>query len=311
MVFFIRIPNRKACLQALGFAVVFALALARPAGVSPSAAVAMKTHEAVAGEAEACRKREARALPYPDKANTGVPPGTKLQRYTGTLHIDTDNAVVSNIEVVGDIVIEARNVTIRNSRLISRTPWHALRIMDDATGFTLLDSEVDGSGTTDNAIYGFGNILRSNIHDAENGMTIWGPSTVCDSFVHGLRSEVGPDPHFDGIQINGGHDIAIIHNTVINDKSQTSAVIMGNTFAGLSDIVIDSNSLKGGGYVVYLDGRKGGGAVDDASIRITNNRIEGGVWGSFALYDQKPVLACNTILSAAASPDTSRCDRRQ
>ncbi|HUH49205.1 MAG TPA: calcium-binding protein, partial [Mycoplana sp.] len=52
--------------------------------------------------------------------------------------------------------------------------------------------------------------------------------------------------------------------------------------------------LVGGGYTVYLDGRKGGGTVDDASIKIINNQIGTGQWGKFAFYDDNPVVSGNT-----------------
>ena len=47
--------------------------------------------------------------------------------------------------------------------------------------------------------------------------------------------------------------------------------MLDNYFSGLSNITVDGNRLVGGGYTVYLDGRFGGGTVDDASIQITNN----------------------------------------
>ncbi|MCA1442184.1 hypothetical protein I6F07_18605 [Ensifer sp. IC4062] len=244
------------------------------------------------GRATLCASQVGLCDLFPDASNTGVPIGTKLTPYKGTLHVTKDNTVISSLEVLGDIVVEAKNVTVKNTRVISDTPWHALRIMNEAKGFTLMDSEIDARGATVNAIYGFGTILRSNIHHAENGMTIWGPSTVRGNFIHDLHGGE-TDPHFDGIEINGGQNIDIIGNTVINDHGQTSAIMMANHFAGLSDITINCNRLVGGGYTVYLDGRKGGGTVDDASISIINNQIGGGHWGDFALYDEQPVMFGN------------------
>jgi Ca2+-binding RTX toxin-like protein len=236
----------------------------------------------------------AAASGYPDATNTGVPTGTKMTKYTGSYHVTEDNAVISNLEVHGDIVIEAKNVTLKNVKLISNTEWHALRVMDDATGFTLQDSEIDGSGITVNAIYGFGTFLRNNLHDVDNGINVIAPTLIKDNYIHNLRG--GSDAHYDGIEINGGHDIDIIHNTIINDHDQTSAIMMNNDFGGLSNINIDGNRLVGGGYTVYLDDRFNGGTVVDSTIKITNNQIGGGHWGDFSLYDNKPVLSGNTDL---------------
>ncbi|MDR6759609.1 hypothetical protein J2Y48_004927 [Mycoplana sp. BE70] len=51
--------------------------------------------------------------------------------------------------------------------------------------------------------------------------------------------------------------------------------------------------MIGGGYTVYLDGRKGGGTVDDGSIKIVNNQIGTGQWGEFAFYADNPVISGN------------------
>jgi hypothetical protein len=222
-----------------------------------------------------------------------VPAGAALARYVGTLHVTTDNTVISNLEVFGDIVIDATNVTVKNTRLISETPSHALRIMERASGFTLTNSEIDGRGSTDNAIYGFGTMLCNNIHDVENGITVSGPSVIRGNFIHDLRAGK-IDPHFDGIQVDGGRDIQILRNTVVNNHEQTAAVMLDNYFAGLSNIVVDGNRLIGGGYTVYVDGRFKGGPVIDSTIEITNNEIGGGRYGHFAFYDHRPVVRGNT-----------------
>ncbi|KQO76271.1 right-handed parallel beta-helix repeat-containing protein [Rhizobium sp. Leaf262] len=245
---------------------------------------------------------------FPDDSNTGVKAGAVLQKYRGTLHIKTPNAVVSNMEITGDIVIDAPNVTVSNTRLISDTPWHALRVMDAARGFTLVDSEIDGRGLTDNAVYGFGTFLRNNLHDAENGMTIWGPSRVQGNYIHCLRS-TNTDPHYDGVQMTGGTNVEISGNTIINGHSQTSAVGIGNTFGILSDITITNNRLLGGGYTVQVDGRKGGGALDSASIRITGNQIGGGRWGDFAIWDSKPIVSGNINKGTDGIEEVPSCRR--
>jgi Ca2+-binding RTX toxin-like protein len=260
-----------------------------------SAASKAANETATATLAAASAEATADASGYPDASTTGVPSGTKMTKYTGSYHVTEDNAVISNLEVHGDIVIEAKNVTLKNVKLVSNTEWHALRVMDDATGFTLQDSEIDGNGVTVNAIYGFGTFLRNNLHDVDNGINVIAPTLIKDNYIHSLRGS--SDAHYDGIEINGGHDIDIIHNTIINDHDQTSAIMMNNDFGGLSNINIDGNRLVGGGYTVYLDDRFNGGTVVDSSIKITNNQIGGGHWGDFALYDNKPILSGNTDLN--------------
>lgn len=243
-------------------------------------------------------------VPFSDgisASHVGVPPGARLTRYDGTYTVTQSNTVVSNLEVHGNIVVEGRNVTLRNIKLISNTRWHALQLSEDAVGFTLEDSEVDGAGVTVNAVYGFGSFLRNDLHDAENGINVIGPSTIRDNVIHSFRG--GADAHYDGIEINGGYDIDIAGNVIVNNRDQTSAIMLNNYFSGLSKITIENNRLVGGGYTVYLDGRFNGSAVDDSSIRITNNRIGGGVWGSFALYGHQPHMDGNTGLDDVVIPE--------
>lgn len=223
---------------------------------------------------------------------TGLSDPSKLAKFRGTYYATVDNAMVRDLEIHGNVVIEASNVTMRNVRLISEAPWHALRVMEGATGFTLEDSEIDGAGRAVNGVYGFGTFLRNDIHGVDNGINVIGPSTIRDNYIHDFRTS--PDGHYDGIEINGGHDIQIVHNLIVNEHDQTSAVMMNNEFGGLSNISIKNNRLVGGGYTIYLDGRKGGGTVDDASIRIIGNQIGGGRWGNFALYDSRPVVERNS-----------------
>lgn len=223
---------------------------------------------------------------------TGLSDPSKLVLFRGTYYATADNATVRDLEIRGNIVVEASNVTMRNVRLVSDVPWHALRVMDGAKGFTLEDSEIDGAGKSVNGVYGFGTFLRNDIHGVDNGINVIAPSTIRDNYIHDFRTST--DGHYDGIEINGGHDIEIVHNHIVNEHDQTSAIMMNNEFGGLANITIANNRLLGGGYTIYLDGRKGGGAVDDASIRITGNEIGGGRWGDFAFYGSKPVVEGNS-----------------
>lgn len=224
--------------------------------------------------------------------------------YIGTYHVMEDGVVVDGVEVHGNIVIDAKNVTMTHIKLVSGTPWHGLRVMPEATGFTLRDSEIDGRGTTVNGVLGFGRYFHNDIHDVENGINVTGPTDIRDNFIHDLRG--GKDAHFDGIEINGADHVTIVHNTIINPHEQTSAIMLDNYFTGLSEIVVDGNRLIGGGYALYIDGRFKGGAVDSASIKIVNNVIGGSVWGNFALYGNTPVLSGNIDLGRNVQADMLR-----
>ncbi|MBP1862315.1 calcium-binding protein [Rhizobium herbae] len=256
---------------------------------------------AVAADAVAASAVSAEAAGFPDATNTGLKAGVALTKYNGTLHITQDNAVISNMDITGDVIIDAKNVTMSNVKVSSNGAWTAIKVMDGATGFTLQDSEIDG-GAGGNGIYGHGTFLRNDIHDVENGINVSGPSEIGDNYIHDFRGS--SEAHYDGIEVNAGHDIHIFHNTVIVDQSQTSAVMLDNYFGGLSNITVENNRLAGGGYTVYLDGRFGGGPVDDSTIKIINNQIGDGAYGDFAFFDNKPVVYGNTDLDTLPTMPT-------
>src|SRR4029079_11255583 len=105
------------------------------------------------------------------------------------------------------------------------------------------------------------------------------------------------DSHYDGIENNGSSNVQILHNTIINNHDQTSAVMLDTYFGDIKNVTVDGNYLYGGGYTIYLDGRFSGGSVDDSSVKITNNYLGGGYWGNYSFYDDHPLLSNNQPLS--------------
>lgn len=240
------------------------------------------------------------ASSFPDESSTGPKKGAVLKPFSGTLVVTKESTVIDGLDIRGEVVIEARNVTIQNSRIVAGQSPQAIHVMDDIDGFVLQDSEIEGRGEVVNAVVGRGTFLRNNIHGVENGLNVDGPSLIQGNFIHDMRGSA--EAHFDGIEVNGGHDIKILQNTVLNENGQTSAVMLNNYFRGLADITIDGNRLAGGGYTVYLDDRFGGGAVDIGSIRVTRNLLIRGQWGFFAFYGNSPVQSGNIFEPAEEQP---------
>lgn len=230
-------------------------------------------------------------------ANPAVPDGTALTTHQGTLRIVEDNTVVSNMIITGDVVISADNVTLKNVTVLSMDDFSAVHVLDGADNFTLTDSTIDGQGRTHSAVDGYGTFLRNDIKGAENGINVTGPALIQDNYIHGLRNK--GSPHYDGIQVDGGRDVRIINNTIINENTQTSAVMLDNYFTGLSNVTVENNRLYGGGYVLYVDASFKGGPVDNASIRIINNGVGGAYYGDFAFTQSKPIAYGNFTLNAA------------
>ena len=131
---------------------------------------------------------------YPDASCTGVPPGTTLTP-SGGLTISTAGTVIDGRDITGTVVVNASNVTIRNTRIRSNG---FVRCESNSTGLVIEDSEiinrpVAGQNNCHNAI-GFGNftVRRTEIAGCENGADMGGGNvTFTDNYVHDLDT-TGP-----------------------------------------------------------------------------------------------------------------------
>src|SRR5690606_30230241 len=81
---------------------------------------------------------------FPDAASTGVPSGTTLEK-SGPLKISDEGTVVDSMEISGPIVVDAPNVTIRNS-LIRSGSHYGIEGTPKARGLKVVNNELDGGG---------------------------------------------------------------------------------------------------------------------------------------------------------------------
>ena len=205
---------------------------------------------------------------YPDAATTGAQ-GTLTSR-SGNMTVTTDGAVIENIDLKGTIRIQARNVTIRNVKITSSDYWP---LFVEGTGATVEDSTIVGAGSSQASIgdAGGNNVFRGlNLYGGADGIKIANNSTLADSFIHDLAR--GEGLHNDAVELSGTVGIRILHNTILNSNSQTSAIFIGGNSSPTTDVVVDSNLVAGGGYTIY--GPKGDAGVGPSSnVRVTNNRF--------------------------------------
>jgi len=209
---------------------------------------------------------------FPDATNTGPPPSLALTP-SGSITIDTAGIVVSGIDITGQVVITAPNVTLRDCKVRATT---FVGVYVTGAGAVIENCEVmsiySNGGTKgiwfDSTATG-GAVHNCNIHDVEDGVYISTRNiTVTDTYIHDLNS-TGLDPHYDGIQLHGGvtSDVTIRHNSVIVALDHNSAITTGT----VQNVLIDGNRLSGAGYTIHVDGRFGEGTVSGVSI--TNNRF--------------------------------------
>jgi hypothetical protein len=278
-------------LFSLGIAAAAFAGASRPFGIHAEAAGIEFDTEAN----EVSRLKRTESVPildrWPEANNTGVPKGTVLAK-SSRITVTEPNAILDSLEITGDVRVEAANVTIKNCRIISDTPYHTVYVVDRlCPGFTMQGCTIIGNLNV-NGVLGYGTFLRNDISRVSNGLNIWN-SLVQDNYIHDLGGS--DDSHYDGIECNGSIVMKIIHNTVVNNFGQTSALMFNNEFGALRDILVDNNRLIGGGYTVYVDWRKdpAKNPTDFSRIKFTNNRMGRGVFGYWATYDKRPIMSGN------------------
>jgi nitrous oxidase accessory protein NosD len=194
--------------------------------------------------------------------------------------VSTAGTVIDGKDISGNVTVNAPNVTIRNSRIHSRSTW---LVDNNSTGLLIEDSELDGEGSNSMSIGSSNYTLRRvDITGTENGMDIGSPGnvTVEDSYIHDLTT--ANQAHTDGIQIGqGAADLTIRHNTITPTSSgsgATSAIIMWDEGDPQNTRVrIENNRLIGTGASRALFCPR----QTTSNIYVNNNRLRKGVYGDY------------------------------
>ena len=205
---------------------------------------------------------------FPGPTNTGVPAGTVL-RASGSITTSADGQVIDAMDVQGSIRVEHNNVTIKRTR-IRQSGGQAITMNPSRTNLVIEDCELDGTGNTDGAsAVGDSNftIRRCNVHHFGEGPRTNGNNLVEDNWFHDFLNFVAQGAHQDVVQITGGSNIVLRHNTMDIAVDGANAAVMMGTYPG-SDITVENNLLAGGGYTVY-----GGSSNGYTNVKIINNRF--------------------------------------
>lgn len=211
---------------------------------------------------------------WPDASNTGVQPGITLTPGICPGTITTPGTVIENKTFTNcTIRVQASNVTIRNSRLLSTqlTVWDD-QPKGDITGIVLDHLDVDGQmhGSTKDNDYAVGGglgggfaLTNSNIHGWDTGIMVNAhPANVIirGNYVHDLGPASGV--HKTAMSSNGGGGNAVVdHNNLDCNVSGCSAAfsLYGDN-ATISGWTVSNNLFNTeGSYCTYggtLNGKK-------------------------------------------------------
>jgi Right handed beta helix region len=233
---------------------------------------------------------------FPDASNTGVKAGVTLSS-SGPLVINTPGAVIQGVNVSGEVIVNAPNVTLLNCKITNHS-YYTLLINKGITGVTVKNCDIDDLGAGGSGIAGQGTFIANNIRGCVDGIDVRGDNTIIrDNYIHDMAGPEGS--HFDSIQADGKFsNLLIEHNTVVNEKGQTSAVMLDNYWGPINQVSIHDNLLIGGGYTVYIGevakGQAGGGRVTNVSF--TNNLLVKGYYGYWNIRSElgdEPVVFGN------------------
>lgn len=229
----------------------------------------------------------------PDASTTGVPAGKALPRvgsYNTPYVINVDGTVLDGKEILGDVKIQAKNVVIKNSRLRCGNYKPATNTgCIDANSAKVFNLTVENNTINPIMPHPFRDgivgheykALRNHVFGANDGMGVFNKPggsvnanvTIEGNYIHTtVYWDAGKDPgpaadgtHNDGIQVQGGTNIRIAGNTIVNNGklgagSKTdptkprllphghgcSIILQNNTGAALKNTVVEKNWLDDG-----------------------------------------------------------------
>lgn len=209
----------------------------------------------------------------PGPSNTGVPAGTALTPYTGPQTVTTDGTIIDSMDVTGSLIIRARNVTIRNSKIHDDPGAVAGINIQDGASATITDSEIYNFQV--GIVYENWTAIRVNMHDISfDGIKMGSNTQLLDSWLHSPKPT--SDAHWDGVQVQAGVTNTFIKGNVIDSTGAdtNSALFLAPDQGPSTDgpLTVTGNWLDGGNYTVFVnDGA--GKQYYIADISVTDNRF--------------------------------------
>ncbi len=233
----------------------------------------------------------------------GVPGGTQLTK-SGNLTITKAGSTVNGLDVAGCITVSASNVTIKNTRVRGTCD---LLVNNRGKNLTLDHVEIDGLGSAGTLGIGYDDftVRQSLIHGVGDGVRANGDVVVENSHITDLAS--GGGSHNDGIQVTEGSNIRIVGNVIENRHTQTSAILIGADQGNIANVLIEGNTLAGGGFTVYGGARPPAGNTI-SNIAIKNNRFstayfpKGGAYGPMTATDDSRITVSGNVWASTGRP---------
>jgi hypothetical protein len=227
---------------------------------------------------------------FPNAANTGVPVGTALVKYTGSYKITTAGTVLSGYTFSQMLEIDADNVTVKNSYF----PVSDNAITVSGSGTVIENCEFAGetpagignptTTSTSDAIYTGGNttVQNNNFHGYTKDVYVTSSNV---NVIGNYCSHIGStgehaEPIFlDGMSGGTMSNVKITGNTLVCNLVPgvpvAGSIFLSNNFGPESGITISGNLMVGGGYPVFV----GFNNTGISNISVTDNVLGVGEYG--------------------------------
>jgi hypothetical protein len=247
----------------------------------------------------AAGERQCPAYPdFPNAGCTGVPPGITLTN-SGSITVTQDGAVIDAKNITGQVIVQASNVTIKNSRITGtggkgQYPVH----IQGGTGLVIQDTEIlqAPSVNANVAVICCSNfkLVRVHIHDFFEGVRMANNVAIEESYIHTpLRCDASC--HIDVLQSTQGNNILVKHNRLDAYNYETkdymnAAYQFGEEQGRLTNCRFENNFFNGGNYT--LNG--GGGGTTGADCDFYGNRF-----GFYHRYGPKAYFGPNVSFDSS------------
>jgi hypothetical protein len=197
-----------------------------------------------------------------------------------------------DLEIHGDVVFDGNNGGLDNVRLIQENPDYGMRAFGNLTGLHIDHTEINQNGLLGGKGVAFNGYTMTNsyIHGGADCAHFSAHVTIRHTACH-----LGPDgapnlswcdeSHIDGFQTDGGLDIVLDGNTIVNPCAQTSAILIDSDQGPATDVHIINNLVSGGGYEIYCNPRN---QSPSPVVELVGNRFarnlyaNGGFWSNTA-----------------------------
>ena len=191
-----------------------------------------------------------------------MPAGTKLTVHSGSITVTTPGTVIDSLDIRGNVIVKAANVTIKNSiiRGAANAGGTLVNNLGHHTNLVVQDSELVNAnaavrlrGITGSNFTG----IRLNIHGVEDQIHLTGGNVkLANSYLHdSFYLEKDPlrnytPTHDDNIQIQAGSNISITGNTLVG--THNAAMMITQDRGDVSNVKFANNFADGGACTLNI-----------------------------------------------------------